>query len=318
MLQQLGPPMSDILRRVGLPDDLLWQRTARLAPVDFYRLWDEVSLSLGPDAIALWVCGAVRAEAFAPALFASLCSPNLIVALERLARFKALVAPIRLEVIETDGGVTARVHWPPGEMQPPASLVHTELMLLVMLARVGTRHTVSPVRVHTATTPPTGSSYAEFLGTPMRPGRHHEVVFSREDATRAFLSANDELWRIFEPELRTRLATLDESAGLRQRIRAALHEALPAGLVTIEPVAQRLAMSPRTIQRKLAGENTSFSAIVQETRDALSRYYLGTTTMTVAEIALLLGFDEPNSFYRAFREWSGETPRQFRARRLRA
>jgi AraC-like DNA-binding protein len=37
--------------------------------------------------------------------------------------------------------------------------------------------------------------------------------------------------------------------------------------------------------------------------------------MTVAEIALLLGFDEPNSFYRAFREWSGETPRQFRARR---
>lgn len=91
--------------------------------------------------------------------------------------------------------------------------------------------------------------------------------------------------------------------------------ALPAGVVAIEPVARRLAMSPRTIQLRLAVEGTLFSDVVQDTRNALCRYYLGATSMTVAEIPLLLGFAEPNSFYRAFREWSGETPRPFHARR---
>jgi AraC-like DNA-binding protein len=315
ILQQLGLPMADVLRRAGLPDDLLSHPSARLDPVDFYRLWDEVVAALGSGEIASRLCDAVRTEAFSPALFAALCSPNLVMALHRLARFKPLVAPIRLDVVETGDEVTARLHWPSGDIQPPASLIHTELLLLVLLARVGTRYAVAPVRVCTAVAPPSAGAYAEFLGRPMLAGVHHEVVFARSDATRAFLTANDELWRIFEPELRTRLAMLDDSANLTERVRAALHEALPAGVVAIEPMARRLAMSPRTIQRRLAVEGTSFSAVVQDTRNALSRYYLGATTMTVAEIALLLGFDEPNSFYRAFREWSGETPRQFRARR---
>lgn len=315
ILQQLGLPMADVLRRAGLPDDLLSHPSACLDAVDFYRLWDEVVASLGSGQIASRICGAVRTDAFSPALFAALCSPTLVMALHRLARFKPLVAPIHLDVVERGDEVTARLHWPSGDIQPPASLIHTELLLLVMLARVGTRHAVTPVRVRTAIAPPSATSYADLLGGPMLAGMHHEVVFNRADATRAFLTVNDALWRIFEPELRTRLAMLDDSANLTERVRAVLHEALPAGVVAIEPVARRLAMSPRTIQRRLAVEGTSFSAVVQDTRNALSRYYLGATSMTVAEIALLLGFDEPNSFYRAFREWSGETPRQFRARR---
>jgi AraC-like DNA-binding protein len=314
ILQQLGLPMADVLRRAGLPDDLLSYPSVRLDPVDFYRLWDAVVESLASGEIAVRMCDAARPEAFSPALFAALCSPNLLMALHRLARFKVLVAPIQLDVVETSDEVTARLWWPSGDLQPPASLIHTELLLLVMLARVGTRQAVTPVRVRTAVAPPYGSSYAGFLGSPMLVGSRHEVVFAKADATRAFLTVNDELWRIFEPELRARLALLDDSANLTQRVRAVLHEALPAGLVAIEPVARRLAMSPRTIQRRLAGEGTSFSAVVQDTRTALSRHYLRATVMPVAEIALLLGFDEPNSFYRAFREWSGETPRQFRAR----
>jgi AraC-like DNA-binding protein len=314
MLQQLGLPMADILRRAGLPEDLLSHPSASLDPVDFYRLWEDVARSVGPDEVALHLCRAVRVEAFSPAVFAALCSPTLVMALHRLSRFKALLAPIQLDVLEANGEVTARLRWPAGSVQPPPSLVHTELLLLVSLARMGTRQDVTPTRVCTITPPPSSAAYVALLGGPIHAGRHHEVVFTREDATRPFLTVNEELWRIFEPALCTRLATLDDAVALRHRVRAVLHEALPAGLVAIEPVARRLAMSPRTIQRRLALEGTSFSALVQETRDALARYYLGATTMTVAEIALLLGFDEPNSFYRAFREWSGNTPRQYRAR----
>ena len=244
ILQQLGLPMADVLRRAGLPDDLLSHPSARLNAVDFYRLWDEVVASLGSWEIASRICGAVRTDAFSPALFAALCSPTLVMALHRLARFKPLVAPIQLAVVETGDEVTARLHWPSGDIQPPASLIHTELLLLVMLARVGTRHAVTPVRVCTAIAPPLATSYADFLGGPMLAGMHHEVVFAQADATRAFLTINDELWRLFEPELRTRLALLHESDNLTDRVRAPLHEAPPAGGCAIDPLGTRRARHP--------------------------------------------------------------------------
>ncbi|XXT51298.1 AraC family transcriptional regulator [Sorangium sp. So ce542] len=59
-------------------------------------------------------------------------------------------------------------------------------------------------------------------------------------------------------------------------------------------------------------EGTSFQQILKETREALARHYLEKTSLPVAEISFLLGFSEPNSFYRAFRSWTGTTPDQAR------
>jgi AraC-like DNA-binding protein len=73
-------------------------------------------------------------------------------------------------------------------------------------------------------------------------------------------------------------------------------------------VARRLGLSSRTLQRRLAGEGASFQEVLRETRTALGGHYLAKTTLPIAEVAFLLGFDEPNSFYRAWRAWTGVTP----------
>ena len=73
-------------------------------------------------------------------------------------------------------------------------------------------------------------------------------------------------------------------------------------------VARKLAMSKRTLQRRLSTEGTTFREILQDTREALAKHYLGQTSLSAQEISFLLGFDEPNSFYRAFNDWTGETP----------
>jgi len=86
------------------------------------------------------------------------------------------------------------------------------------------------------------------------------------------------------------------------------------GLVAMEAVARKLAMSKRSLQRKIEVEGTSYQQILKETREALARHSLEKTTLPPAEISLLLGFDEPNSFYRAFRKWTGTTPDSVRTK----
>lgn len=134
------------------------------------------------------------------------------------------------------------------------------------------------------------------------------ITFSSTDSLRPFLTASDGMWKIFEPELRRRLSELDEKASITERVRALLLELLPGNSAGVDVVAGRLAMSRRTLQRRLEEEGESFRSLLNGTREKLARHYLKSTSMPAGEIAFLLGFDDPNSFYRAFHEWTGQTP----------
>ena len=311
LLKDLGVAPADVLRRAGLADDLLQQPSVRLAPADYYRLWDSIEAALIDGPLALRLCEAVRSESFSPPLFAALCSPNLLVAARRIAQFKPLVAPIRFAVTEAGERVTVAFAWP-GDEAPPVSLVMMELLFCVTLARMGTREAIRPLAVTTLAPPVPLAPYEAFLGTRVERGAAHQVTFSLADATRPFLTSNEPLWAAFEPGLRQRLADLEASATTARRVRAALLEGLPSGLLASEDIARKLALSKRTLQRRLEAEGTGYQQVLDETRADLARHYLEKTTLPVAEISFLLGFDEANSFYRAFRSWTGSTPHNVR------
>jgi AraC-like DNA-binding protein len=73
-------------------------------------------------------------------------------------------------------------------------------------------------------------------------------------------------------------------------------------------------MSPRTLQRRLAEECTSFDALRDALRKQAAETYLTDATLSVGEVAFLLGFSEPAAFYRAFKRWHKTTPQAFRER----
>ncbi|MBB5499333.1 AraC family transcriptional regulator [Paraburkholderia sp. MM5384-R2] len=228
------------------------------------------------------------------------------------ARYKALIAPIRLEVTEAGGLVTVELTWLDRRLSPPVSLVVMELLFCVTLARMGTRESVRAVEVTTTILPSPLAPYESFLGARMQRSAKHQVTFTAADATRPFLMSNEPLWAAFEPELRQRLADLDAPATTAKRVRAVLLEGLPSCLVAIAEIARKLAMSKRTLQRRIEAEGTSYQHILKETREDLARHYLEKTTLPVAEISFLLGFDEANSFYRAFKAWTATTPDKVR------
>jgi AraC-like DNA-binding protein len=315
LFKDLGVVAANVLRRAGLADDLLQQPSVRLAPADYYRLWDSIEAETGDPLFPIRLCKVIRSESFSPLLFAALCSPNLLVAAQRVGRYKALIAPMRLDVREGRGIVTVEYTWLDAPLSPPVSLVMMELLFAVSLARMGTREAIRPVESTASVLPSPVAPYEEFIGARVQRGAKNRVVFTSADATRPFLTSNEPLWAAFEPELRVRLADLVAPVTTAKRVRAALHEALPSGLVSMEAIARKLALSKRTLQRRIEAEGASYQQILNETREALARHYLEKTSLPAAEISLLLGFDEPNSFYRAFRKWTGTSPDSLRHER---
>jgi AraC-like DNA-binding protein len=314
LFKDLGISAADVLRRASLPEDLLQQPSVRLPADDYYRLWRAIETETGPD-LPLRLCEVVRSESFSPALFAALCSPNLLVAAQRIAQYKALVMPVRFGVTHVDGLIALSFGWPDGP-PPPSSLIHMELLFCVTLARIGTRERLCPVEVTTTVLPAEQGSYDTFLSTPMRQGEVNRVVFDERAGLQPFLTSNGALWSAFEPELRHRLAELEDAAPISRRVKAALLESLPSGMVKIDAIARKLAVSRRTLQRRIEDEGSSYQQILQETRESLARHYLQKTALPPTEISFLLGFDEPNSFYRAFRMWTGTTPEHVRRHRV--
>jgi AraC-like DNA-binding protein len=86
---------------------------------------------------------------------------------------------------------------------------------------------------------------------------------------------------------------------------------------TLAVVARRLAMTPRTLQRRLAEAGSSFDALRDTARKHAAESYLAETELSIAEVAFVLGFSEPTAFHRAFKRWHKVTPQAFRARTLR-
>ena len=138
------------------------------------------------------------------------------------------------------------------------------------------------------------------------------VVFAAEDTQRPFLTANHGMWKFFEPALRQRLADLEKHASTVERVRSALLEALPAGELSMQAVCKKLGLSTRTLQRRLQEEGSSFQQTLDALRNSLAHHYLHNSSMSGAEISFLLGFEDPNSFVRAFQTWTGSTPQAVR------
>ncbi|MEO9824670.1 MAG: AraC family transcriptional regulator ligand-binding domain-containing protein [Paracoccaceae bacterium] len=311
LLAHLELRPADVLRRAELPEDLFSRVRPTLTPDDFWQLWRALTDQMATQAPGLVLAQAMSPEVFSPPLFAAYCSPNLTVAVERLAEYKPLIGPLHLEVHDTAGGLEVTYGADPG-ITLPTEFIGAELAFLVRLARLASQREIRPIAVEMVK-PPTSGEYALFFGRPVRAGPFNRVVFTREDSKVPFLSAHPALFASFEPDLRARLDQLERHATMAERVRAVLMEGLPSGQGDAAHVAKRLGISARGLQRKLAGEKTSFQSELRALRRRLAEDYLADTDLSSPEIAFLLGYGDPNSFIRAFHIWTGTTPEAHRS-----
>ena len=316
LILDMGYAPADVLSLARLPGDLFARPGASLSPAQYFDLWRGLEQVAGNDELALKLAQAMSVEAFDPALFACLCSPDLNTALERLAHYKRLIGPLNMVVdIRSDRTqVTLSCY---GHTEPiPRSLGVSELVFFTQLARLATRERIEPLAASVPDLPADAGAYKAYLGCALAASEQIQIAFSAHDARRPFLTENMAMWTAFEPSLKSRLSELDAQAKMRERVRAVLLEMLPAGISSIDAVAQRLAVSKRSLQRQLADESVGFQEVLSDVRQALAQHYLSRTDISAGEISWLLGFQESNSFIRAFRSWTGTTPAAYRQGRV--
>jgi len=154
--------------------------------------------------------------------------------------------------------------------------------------------------------------YRRFFQAPLRFDREGTaLVFPARWLDRALPGADP----VRRQEIERRIAAQGylDPRDLVGRLRCALRTLLVTSRGSQQEVAQLLALHPRTLNRRLAEQGTSFVALVAEVRYDIARQLLANTAMSISQVAAILNYAEPSAFTRAFRRWSGLSPMAWQA-----
>jgi AraC-like DNA-binding protein len=312
VLHDFNVSEEKVLRCAALPVDLFSRDDEMLSTDEYLSLWNAFVTEVSIPDLPLVLGQAFNGDAFSPPIFAALCSLDLNTAAERLSQFKRLMGPFRLDVDRGERRTSLTLRCLAAQ-ELPHSLGTMEMVFLAHFARLATRAPIQPLAVTLPYELERPAPYRAFFGVEVGRGAHYSIDFDALDARRPFLTGNERMWAVFEPELRRRLAELVENAAMAERVEVVLVRLLPSGRSTLGEVARELGMSPRSLQRRLGQERVRYQDILERSRERLARHYLKSSAMSGAEIGMLLGYDDPNSFFRAFHKWTGTTPGTIRA-----
>jgi AraC-like DNA-binding protein len=248
--------------------------------------------------------------------YAARSCPTLGDALSCIARYYRLMhGSAEFSLIEHGARTIYRYRITDGVYQPPAA---NDFVLGSTMAfiRRNAESSVNAAEVHFAHPEPAYVDlYPQYFHCPVYFGSTaNEIVFDTATLNTPMARSDPKVSEACEQHARQLLGRLPAVEGMAGRVRRIIIEHLRGGEVTMEVVASRVAMSTPTLRRRLDHEGTTFSDIVNEVRQELAERYLQEPSMTVGEVAFLLGFSSESAFHRAFRRWAGMGPSEFRAR----
>jgi AraC-like DNA-binding protein len=167
--------------------------------------------------------------------------------------------------------------------------------------------------------PSYAAGFGEIFGVEPLFGRPANLmVFDSAELERPLPQSNSHTLSICEAQCRALVTRRRARTGIAHDVRERLIRVngAPAG---IDEVAEGLNMSVRTLRRRLTEAGTSYRELLDEVRHALAEELLGTTPLSVSDVAVRLGYGESSSFIYAFKRWTGTTPAAFqRGRRAAA
>jgi AraC-like DNA-binding protein len=315
LLESHGRDPSKVCREAGIDYARTADTHARLPFVRVLNAWNRAAASLADPHVGLESARFYRATDFHGLAVVFLASPTLRTALERLARYHVVVNTALSFRVETDDDsidfIATTLDAKPEQRRV---MEDSRAAILADLSRSSATGTLDPMQVE--------FTYAEPVDT----RRHQEIFRSRlvfgapqwrmswrlADAERAFVADNRDLARANDRILDRMVKSLQPDT-LISRVKRALLDELPSGTPSEDAIARAVAMSGRSLQRRLAEEKTSFKTLLAEVRRELASQYVEDRELPVTDISFMLGFSDVSSFSRAFKRWFGKSPAAVRA-----
>ena len=314
-LTSLGVDVGRVLRHAGIPPSRFQPSRAKLTVPEFFAFWRALEAVGGSRDLGMRLGKDALPHQLDVASMAALHSPDLGAALEKFARYKRLVCgeQVSVEVVRREARI--RFHWVHLEETLPMMLVDATFSSLVALARSGIGAPLVPLRIELARRRSDEKILEKHFGCPIRFDAPVDLLVLEEVAlARPFVTHNADLLAMLLPALETALEETVKTRSIADDVRAVLGRRMSGERPSVEKVAEEMRLSPRTLQRRLEELGTTYQDLLDDVRRRSARRLLANTDLDAAEVAFLLGFEELNSFTRAFRGWEGTTPTRWRER----
>ncbi len=310
-----GVEPSELYHAVGLNPAVLDDPDNRIPFSQLVALYEHGARLSGDDDFGLHVGERTSVKMFDIVGYAVMNSPTLGDALSRAVRYHMIWNDGAEFRLETDGEKSRLVyHYVDLNGAECRQDCEMTLALIMTFGRRVTGIDWTPREVRFQHHAPTDASeHQRIFRAPVHfESTASELVFENALLQLPLVEADAELCAVLDRHAEELLAKLPRRGGLSDEVRALLRQAISGGDAGLEAVSQQLGLSPRTLQRKLKEEQTSHQDLLDELRRDLSVRYLREPEMAICEVAYLLGFSEPSAFHRAFRRWTGTTPRVYR------
>ena len=187
LLNYYGIHVEEVLRKAGLPGDTFCHKAPVIKEEAYYRFMDAVGSLITDSQIPVQIACTDQIESFSPPIFASYCSKNGNVCIERLARYKKLIGPMVFQIQKENGHTEVVLTTETAKYELPQFLVETEFVFLMGIIRKAAKETIKPVVVNMQK-PVTDIAFSDFFGCKATPAEHDSIVFQASDLEIPFIS----------------------------------------------------------------------------------------------------------------------------------
>jgi AraC-like DNA-binding protein len=311
-----GVDARAILGEAGLPPDTGIDPDARVPRAQWVEVWAAVEAALQRPTIALDLAAAIPVGAFDVIDYIATTSPTVRDGVERVAAYFHLVHDRTGIELDDRGDVVAVRYSFTGDV-PHAERYSAEFTFACLVGRFrhSTEEAWRPRRVsfrHAAPADDTGP-WEAFFGCPVQFGAPAaELVVPAEVFALRNKGADELLNGVLRRHAEAMVRELPAASSISDVVRTELQRRFVDGEPSIDAIARALGMSARTLQRRLAEDETTFAELLDAERRATAERFLADPRMGIGEVGFLLGFSDPSAFHRAFRRWTGSTPGDFR------
>jgi len=312
-LEELGLSPGAVLRRAGLPIGLFSQERIFLSTEEFFALHEGIAQSSDDPGFGLKLGNEERVERYDPVKLAAISARSFEDAIERVSRYKRLTCPEAIRVVQRGNECAVQFVWLLAHEKEPALLVDVCFAWIVSMAQRGIGRPLIPKRAELQRPPAHREMYEAHFRCPVTfKAKHNALVFSKANMELPFVTHNADLLATVAPQLEAELRKQIAQKTFSEQAKGILKQLIAGQRPGIQDLARELHLSARTLQRRLTDEGTRFQCLLDDARRELARHYLLHSSRELNETAYLLGYEDANSFFRAFHNWEGTSPGQWR------
>lgn len=314
-----GADARTLLARAGIAEDALTDPDNRVPFANFVALMRAAKDESGDPALALEFGAGSDMRKFSVVGLLSYASKNMLEALTQLNRYGRLVVEVegiadgpRFQLTSVDDQ-----RWMEDRRANPNDFIEltesTWSRFIVTTRRDFPGHTFALEAHVTHPAPAYRARYEDLWQVPITFVSHWNAIRSDPGWQQVQIQPDNRyVFGVLTERGDALLQELEASKTLRGRVEALIMPILHTGEVNVDAIAAKLATSRQTIYRHLKREGATFEQVLDALRHRMALHYLAAKKVSVNETAYLIGFSDPAAFSRAFKRWTGKSPRAWR------